>query len=296
MDGILNVCKPVGPTSHDIVAAVRRLSGQKRVGHAGTLDPAACGVLLVCLGRATRLLEYMSEYDKEYLAEATLGYSTDTYDATGQLTSTPAEVSFSEEQIADALALFVGSQLQTPPPFSAVKVRGTAAYRLARAGSAVKLEPRTVNVLTLDLVAWRPPRVLFFLRCGKGTYVRSLVHDLGERLCCGAHLSGLTRVASGPFHLADASSLAQLELAFAGGFAEEHLYTPDEALLSRPAVVLGEASIKAIEQGRRWRGPFAPPGQVVCRAYSGDGRLVAVLEAEDSPGLWHPRKVLSIGG
>lgn len=295
MDGILNVCKPIGPTSHDVVATVRRLSGQKRVGHAGTLDPAACGVLIVCLGRATRLLEYMSEHDKEYCAEVRLGFATDSYDTAGQPTTPPTEPSFSLEQVEAALRSFIGPQLQSPPPFSAVKVQGTAAHRLARAGHPVQLQPREVEVYALDVVDWQPPHLTLFVRCSKGTYIRSLAHDLGQRLGCGAHLSGLVRLASGPFRLEDAASLDQLQVGFTGGFAEQYLYAPDEALLSRPAVVLSDASVAAIEQGQRWQGPPAPPGQSVCRAYSTDGRLVAVLQAEDTPGLWHPRKVLSVG-
>ncbi|MHB1132641.1 MAG: tRNA pseudouridine(55) synthase TruB [Chloroflexota bacterium] len=294
MDGILNVCKPSGPTSHDIVAIVRRLSRQKRVGHAGTLDPAASGVLLLCLGKATRLLEYMANFDKEYYATIRFGFATDTYDATGQPTTAATEPSLSEGQIAAAMREFTGEQKQQPPAYSAIKVNGQPSYRLARADRAVPLASRVINIFAFDLLCWQSPFLLTRVSCSKGTYIRSIAHDLGQRLGVGAHLSGLVRSASGPFHLRGSVGLEELKQAAADGYAETFLQAPDEALLDYPALILGEESLLALRRGQRRQGPPAPPGQTVCRAYDLEGRLIAMLHQEETPGLWHPKKVLVV--
>jgi tRNA pseudouridine55 synthase len=294
VDGILNVCKPAGPTSHDVVARLRRLSGQRRIGHAGTLDPAASGVLLTCLGQATRILEYMANYDKEYCAEVRFGVATDTYDAEGQPCGEPATPTFDCDRLAAALAAFVGRSEQVPPPYSAIKVGGQPAHRLARAGHAVQLAPRPVEIQSIDLLQWQPPNATFVVRCSKGTYIRSLAHDLGQRLGCGAHLSALCRTASGPFHLKDAVTLEQLQVAFAEGFAEQFLQAADEALLALPAALLSDDSARRVTQGQLWHGPEAATDAPACRAYNAAGTMVALLHQE-SPGLWQPRKVFAGG-
>lgn len=294
MDGILNIYKPIGPTSHDVVNRVRRLSRQRRVGHAGTLDPAAEGVLLVCLGRATRVVEYMADYDKEYCATIRLGQSTDTCDAAGRPTSPLVQPTFGQEEVARALASFVGRIWQVPPAYSALKQGGQPLYRLARAGKKVQPAPRQVEIYAAALLAWEPPDLLANVRCSKGTYIRSLAHDLGQKLGCGGHLRGLVRLASGPFRLEDAVTLEELAAAFADGYAETFLYPLDEALLSLPAVILGPDNARAVAQGARWSGPQAPAGERLCRAYSSEGELVALLENEDDTTIWQPRKVFSV--
>ncbi len=293
MDGILNVRKPVGPTSHDVVAMLRRLSGQRRIGHAGTLDPAASGVLLLCLGKATRVLEYMANYDKEYCAEVRFGFATDTYDAEGSPLGEPVAPSFDRPQLAAALASFEGSSEQVPPAYSALKVGGQPAHRLARAGHSVALAARRVDIASINLLQWQPPYAVFLVRCSKGTYVRSLAHDLGQRLGCGAHLSGLCRTASGPFHLRDAASLAQLHVAFTEGFAEQFVHAADEAMLQLPVALLGNGSVRRVTQGQAWQGPQEADAPV-CRAYDASGSMVALLH-QAAPGLWQPRKVFAGG-
>lgn len=295
MDGILNLYKPVGPTSHDMVYAVRRATRQKRVGHAGTLDPAASGVLVMALGQATRVVEYLMDHDKRYCAEITLGYSTDTYDATGTPTSAPVEVPFTEYEIATALASFVGTIEQVPPAYSAIKVAGKPLYKVARAGQATSIEPRQVQVYAIELCDWRPPKLTATIHCGKGTYIRSIAHDLGQRLGCGAHLSGLVRLASGRFTLEDSVTLPELEHAVANDYVDLVLYPLDEALIDLPAVIVSAASAQQIRQGSPWRGNQKPESHTYCRAYSENGDFLALMQqAQDSP-EWRPKKVFSSG-
>lgn len=292
MDAILNLYKPAGPTSHDLVAAVRRLSKQRRVGHAGTLDPAAAGVLVVCLGQATRLIEYMAGDDKEYLATVTLGWSTDTYDATGRPTSEPREPAFGREEIERALVALVGKVKQAPPAFSAIKVDGQPLYRAARAGKAVAAPEREVSIYSLDLLAWDPPDVTLYVRCSKGTYVRSIANDLGRRLGCGGHLKHLVRTASGAHRLEDATTLQDLAAAFGDGYVDKIGFAPDEAVRSLPAMILSNASVDRLRNGSPRQGPVAPAG-TTCRVYTTDGRLAALLVNEDGTAWWRPRKVLT---
>ena len=295
MDGILNVYKPVGPTSHDVVGTIRRLSRQRRVGHAGTLDPAAAGVLLVCLGQATRVIEYMAEHDKEYCAEITLGQSTDTFDATGRPVGLPVTPAVERPELEVALASFVGSISQRPPAYSAIKKGGQPLYKLARAGVAVEPAERNITVYGIDLLDWEPPVLTIDVRCSKGTYIRSIAHDLGQMLGCGGHLSALVRLASGHFRLEDAVTLPELGAAFADGYADSVLFSMDEALLTYPAVVLGEPVITELRQGKRWQGPPPPADTKTCRVYTHDGDLAALLESEGGSSAWHPRKVFGLG-
>lgn len=290
MDAILNVYKPVGPTSHDVVARVRRLARQQRVGHAGTLDPAACGVLVVCLGQATRMIEYMAEHDKEYCAAITFGQATDTYDATGRPTSEPSSISFGREALEEAVSGFVGEVSQVPPTYSAIKQGGQPLYKLARAGQDVSASPRTVRIYAIDLLSWDPPTATVRVSCGKGTYIRSLAHDMGQRLGVGAHLSGLVRLANGPFRIDDACTLDELAAAFADGYAAELAFPLDEAALKLPAVVLDEPALALLRHGSRWSGPEAA-ATTICRTYSTEGEIVAMIENEDGATLWRPRKV-----
>ena len=288
--GILNVDKPAGLTSHDVVARVRRATGQRRVGHAGTLDPMATGVLLLCLGQATRVAEYLMQGDKVYRARIRLGITTDTYDAEGQVVA-QGLVTATRPLVERVLAEFVGTIEQTPPIYSAIKHRGTPLHRLARRGKAVAPLPRRVRIETLELLDWSPPELLVEVRCGKGTYIRSLAHDLGQRLGCGAHLTGLTRVASGDFRLGDALPLSVLEDAFARGEGERLLKPIDAALRRFPAVTLDGAAEAQVYVGQ----PIFladGPGTELCRAYSGDGRLLALLRRREG-GVWQPHKVFA---
>lgn len=288
LDGILNLNKPPGMTSHDVVAFVRRISGQRRAGHAGTLDPMATGVLLVCLGQAARVAEYLMASDKVYLARLRLGIATDTYDAEGEVTQR-AEVRVTREQFEQALSAFVGTLEQTPPMYSAVKHQGTPLYRLARRGETVHTPARRVKIYTLSLKEWAPPTAQIEVHCSKGTYIRSLVHDLGQRLECGAHLVELVRIASGAFRIEEAVSLAELEAACRAGKVEGLLQPLDRALSAFPAIVVDEATAARIACGQRVRLP-EDPGMELCRAYAADGHLLAMLRAS-AEGLWQPHKV-----
>lgn len=297
IDGIFNIDKPVGMTSHDVVARVRRLAGQKRVGHTGTLDPAASGVLPITLGQATRVAEYLSESGKAYRATVRFGVVTDTYDAEGQIVR-EAPVTLTREEIAAALPAFLGEQMQRPPIYSALKRDGQRLYALARAGQDVTVEPRPVSIASLEIVDWAPPDLTLDIACGKGTYIRSLAYDLGERLGPGAHLAALIRTRSGPFTLAASVTLDALVQAFGDGSWRDYCFAPDEALLNWQAAIVDAANEQRLRYGQTLRIPAhvsipaeAPPeSRPLLRAYSADGRFLGILR-QDIAG-WQPHKVL----
>lgn len=303
MDGIFNIDKAVGMTSHDVVARVRRLTRQRRVGHAGTLDPAASGVLPVCLGQATRVAEYLSESGKCYRAVVVFGAVTDTYDAQGEVLRS-APVHLTREQIAEALPAFLGQQMQMPPLYSAIKLAGQPLYKLARAGIEAERQARPIHISRLELLDWQPPELTLEVGCSKGTYIRSLAYDLGERLGCGAHLGSLVRLRSGPFTLDESLTLEELAQALEDGSWINHLYAPDEALLDRQAVIVGPATEKRLLLGQALH--FPPPAALhaaeggplavaapLLRAYSSDGRFLGVLSWQAAINAWQPQKVLS---
>jgi tRNA pseudouridine55 synthase len=289
MDGILNVNKPAGMTSHDVVSVVRKFSRRKRVGHAGTLDPMATGVLLVCLGQATRVVEYLSDHDKKYRARVRLGIETDTYDATGAVVAERA-ISVAREQIDAALRGFIGKRSQLPPAYSAIKRAGVPLYKLARQGNPIETAPRAIEIFSIDRVQVALPDVEFEVHCSKGTYIRSLAHDLGEQLGCGAHLAALTRIASGPFTLDEAHALDEVRDALADGYAEQFLMPIDEALLQFEAIVLDPATAQRIRQGNPLICARAYSSSLL-RAYAADGALIALLERGSAPDEWKPKKV-----
>ncbi len=303
MDGIFCIDKAAGMTSHDVTARVRRLARQKRVGHAGTLDPAAIGVLPICLGEATRVAEYLSESGKAYRATIRFGRETDTYDSEGRTTA-EAPVTIDEDDIRETLPAFLGAQLQIPPAFSAIKRGGQPSYRLARAGQEMTLEPRPVSIFALSVVAWKSPDLVLDVECGKGTYIRSLAFDLGRQLGPGAYLAALIRTRSGPFTLAESLTLDALELALDDGSWRDYLYAPDEALLERRAAVLGELNEWRLCHGLPLNLPVAgerdssqSPGSQdqaeLLRAYSLDGRFLGILRWVEERSSWQPHKVLA---
>ena len=237
LHGILNLNKPSGMSSHDAVYAVRKILPQTKVGHAGTLDPMASGVLLICLGNATRVTEYLQEHTKIYRARVRLGIATDTYDATGRVLS-EKPLAATPKQIERAVRSFIGKLSQKPPAYSAIKQRGTPLYKLARRGVDVETAPRNVEIYAIESLAFEPPDVEFTVRCSKGTYIRSLAHDLGEKLECGAHLAALTRLASGEFTLEQALTIDQLHEASARGVIATYLHPLDRALIQFQAATL----------------------------------------------------------
>jgi tRNA pseudouridine55 synthase len=257
MHGVLVVAKPTGPTSHDVVALVRRLAATRRIGHGGTLDPFASGVLPLFLGGATRLVEYHLADDKAYRATVCFGATSTTDDLDGELTPVDGPAPTRAVVVA-ALAAFVGPQLQQPPVYSAVQVGGRRAYAMARAGEAVDLPARSVDIKALDLVEWDDtdtarPIAIVDVRCSAGTYVRAVARDLGARLGCGAYLGGLIRSASGPFTLENAHSLDELRAVAAesGPDGVRVLLLPgDTGLDALTAVALTDPEIADALQGR----------------------------------------------
>jgi tRNA pseudouridine55 synthase len=293
ISGILNIDKPARMTSHDVVDRVRQMSGQRRVGHAGTLDPSATGVLIVCLGQATRVAEYLMASDKVYHAQIRLGVSTNTDDAEGEVTAV-AEVDVSKEEVQEALASFIGSIQQVPPAYSALKYQGTALYQWARRGVTVERKPRSVEIYHIELFDWAPPLLTIQVKCSPGTYIRALARDLGQKLGCGAHLQSLTRLASGHFTLEEAVSLDELAEAFAQGNWQEFIHPMDEALLDFEPIVVDAQAEQRIRHGQQVPGPLASEGGELRRAYSEKGELIAILKHDPQTGLWQPKKVFKL--
>ena len=296
MDGILNINKPWGKTSFSIVAMVRRLSGERRVGHAGTLDPTATGVLPVCLGRGTRITEFLINDTKAYQAQVELGVATDTYDASGKITQKRDPSRISQIQLESALTSFCGSIQQTPPMYSAVKYQGKRLYELARSGIEVERKSRPAKIYHLDLIDWQPPVATVEVVCGKGTYIRSLAHDLGQSLGCGANLKNLTRLRCGPFDIRDAVALPQLEDAFRYGYWQHLVYPIDTVILHWTAIVASNDTERAIRNGNplgleNFDIPAPSSAENYCRAYTHDGCFLSVLRFNQEKGQWQPKKV-----
>ncbi len=288
ISGVLVVDKPVGLTSHDVVQIVRKGTNIRRAGHTGTLDPRASGVLVILIGPAVRLSEYVSASDKRYQAVVRLGTRTDTYDADGRILST-SPVNITEEQFEEALKKFVGTIEQVPPPYSAVKIKGRKAYEMAREGEEVDLSPRIIQVYNLELLEWAPPEAVIDVYCSSGTYVRSLAHDLGEALGCGAHLVGLRRTKSGRFTLRDAVPLRKLREQFENGTWYQLIIPAAEALSDWPAIELTGDEVEAIRHGHRVAGDSSKGKHA--RGISEQGELVALLEFDNETAEWQPKKV-----
>jgi tRNA pseudouridine55 synthase len=308
VNGVLVIDKPAGPTSHDVVAVVRRAIGLTRVGHTGTLDPLATGVLPLVVGSATRLASFMSGADKEYVAKIRIGASTETYDAeTGGSRVNgrseiperiPAVSALTEAAVAEAVSTFAGRYLQTPPAYSAKKVGGTPAYKLARQGKPVDVKPVEVTVTEIELRSYVEGLADVRLVCSSGFYVRSLAHDLGQRLGCGAHLEGLQRTRAGAFRLEDALPLG--DLVAEGPAAARRTLIPMSGLLTHlSAVVLTETGAERARHGAQLRPQDVtqstlPSERAVggpVRLLDGDGSLVGLADATPD-GLLHPVVVL----
>jgi tRNA pseudouridine55 synthase len=288
ISGVLVIDKPVGLTSHDVVQIVRRGTHIRRAGHTGTLDPRASGVLVVLIGPAVRLSEYISAADKRYQAVIQLGIATDTYDSNGTITKT-APIDITEEEFENYLRGFEGEIEQIPPPYSAIKIKGRKAYEMAREGEEVELEPRSIKVYSIELLEWAPPEVVVDVFCSSGTYMRSLAHELGEKIGCGAHLVGLRRTKSGRFSLRDATPLNKLRQAFEDGSWYHYLIPAAEALSDWPSIELTPDQVEAVRHGHQITAEPDSPKQV--RAISEQGELIALLDLVDTGEVWQPRKV-----
>ncbi|HEY6284062.1 MAG TPA: tRNA pseudouridine(55) synthase TruB [Ktedonobacteraceae bacterium] len=292
MDGIFNINKPTGMTSHDVVAIIRKHLKLKRVGHAGTLDPLASGVLPICLGQATRVAEYLSESGKAYQADIKFGIATDTYDAEGIITSTASTADLTLNMIEETLEQFRGPQMQYPPRYSAIKIHGQPAYKRARAGEAVVLETRPIVIYSLEIRAWIPPRLTLAIECSKGTYIRSLAHDLGMQLGCFAYLEALVRTRSGPFTLSDSITLELLAEAVETNCIQHYSFPLDKALERYPAFKLDAETVERIKHGNTFNNPVAN-NSGLARVYDTNGAFIAIAEWDEEQLAWQPKKVFA---
>jgi tRNA pseudouridine55 synthase len=294
VNGVLVINKPRGPTSFDVVRQVRRAFHQRRVGHGGTLDPMATGVLPICLGEATKLAPFLLDADKEYEAIVCFGVETDTYDAEGAVTARADTAHVTEATVRAALPAFRGAIRQLPPRFSALKLRGRPLYDYARAGEEVEISPRTVVIRELELGAWTgASSVSLRVRCSKGTYIRSLAFDLGRAVGGGAHLTGLCRTRSGPFRIDDAHALADV--------ASARLVALPEALGHMPALRASADTARDIAHGKRVPVAALEPGDAAPSAISSgpclvlrpDGSLLAVVERQEVDDTWRALRVFN---
>lgn len=293
MDGVIVVNKPEGWTSHDVVGKMRRLANTKRIGHLGTLDPMATGVLPLVVGRATRLAQFYVRSDKKYEAVIRFGFSTNTYDREGDPVSDPVPVQLDRESIDEALNQFRGVFLQTPPPVSAKKIAGTPAYKLARKNIKVELQPVEITIFSLDLLEVMEQEIRVAVHCSAGTYLRSLAHDLGQSLGCGAFIQQLRRVMSGDFSIGQSRTIPELEELSQTGRIAEALLPPASLLPQFPAETVDITTATQIRQGRDFRvSPFrVMRGARYVKAISPEGELLAIGEVK-LPNLYHPVLVL----
>jgi tRNA pseudouridine55 synthase len=290
LNGVMVVDKPQGWTSHDVVARCRKLLGERSIGHLGTLDPMATGVLPLVIGKMTRLSQFYSGSQKRYEGTIRLGIATDTYDADGDAIGAEQEVQVPLEELRAAVQQFVGPLQQTPPPFSAKKIQGVPAYKLARRNQPVELKPVAVEVFEFDLRELRGQEADFSCRVSSGTYVRSLAHDLGQKLGSGAHLSSLRRTATAEFEIAQAHTLEEIGLGAAEGRIVELLVHPRKMLPDIPSVTAGQEAVARIRTGRsvnlpemsrsKWVKVFADQTELICLA----SRVAGTL--------FHPKVVL----
>jgi tRNA pseudouridine55 synthase len=293
LDGVIVVDKPEGWTSHDVVAKVRGIARTKRIGHLGTLDPIATGVLPLVLEKATRLAQFYTRSDKIYEGVVRFGWSTNTYDRAGEPTSEQQEVRVDAEALEGLLERFRGEFLQTPPPVSAKKVDGKRAYDLARQAVAVELEPVKVSVYELALLGVDGAEARLRVHCSGGTYVRSLAHDLGQLLGCGAHLRDLRRTASAEFEIGQAHTIAQLQSLADGDRLVDAIVPAGKMLPAMPSVYVDDGTEAQIRHGRNFpASPFrSDAASRYVKAVTRQGDLVAIGEAV-LPNLYHPVVVL----
>ena len=294
MNGILNVNKPAGMTSFGVVSRLKRLTGEKRIGHTGTLDPIATGVLPICFGRATRTVQYLINSDKAYLADIQLGITTDTFDREGKVVEENDPGGITIEQVKAVLGSFQGTIEQTPPQFSAVKYHGTRSCDLARAGINIELKPRRVKINKIELVKAQFPVITVLIECSKGTYIRTIANDTGKMLGCGAHIKELTRTRCGIFSIEDALSLQDVEQIYQQGNLDSHLQPVDSPLQDWQIVILAGEDEVAVGNGRSivLDDKYCTTAHY-CRAYNSRNEFIAILRYNKDEQLWHPDKVFS---
>lgn len=295
LSGIIVIDKEPGFTSHDVVAKMRGICGQRKIGHTGTLDPMATGVLPVCLGNATKLCDLLTEKDKEYEAQLLLGVTTDTQDVTGRELSR-REVSLNEEQVREAVYSFQGEYSQIPPMYSAIKVNGKRLYQLARQGKEVERPARRVTIGKIEILDVSLPLVTIRVLCSKGTYIRTLCADIGEKLGCGGIMKSLNRTRSGSFFLKDAVTLSKLEALRDQNRLEEVLIPPDQVFASNPLLHVLEAYQSLVENGNpvyveqtREKKAFGP-GEWV-RIYRSDESFAGIYAYDEQRRQYRPVKM-----
>ena len=293
MNGVLVINKPQNWTSHDVVNKARGILQEKKIGHTGTLDPLATGVLVLCIGKATKIARYLESDDKEYSAELKLGTTTDTLDSAGCILETRKYHSPSRDEVQRVLDRFRGTILQRPPAYSAIKVSGVPSYRLARQGTILEHEERPVTIFEITLLEYRDPLIRFSVTCSKGTYIRTLCADIGAALGMGAHLTALVRTRSGRFRIEQAVDLEQLTEKVSLGRAEETLQTLNEALGSFPMVTVDASEARRISHGNS---VSLPPGfalsdaQPLIRLLDNNGQMLAI--GRTTSGLIRPEVVI----
>ena len=291
MNGVLIIDKPAGFTSHDVVNRARRILHQRSIGHLGTLDPMATGVLPLVTGNLTRLAQFYTASEKSYEGTIRFGFATDTYDADGDPTTPPQQVSLRAEEVEAVAALFRGLIEQTPPPFSAKKIKGVPAYKLARQQKEVKLQPVQVEVKEFEILAVEVERAHFRARVASGTYMRSVAHDMGRELACGAHLESLRRTAVAEFTLDDAHTLEQLADAASNPLALDDFFVhPRKLLPNLPSVTADEPTVARIRTGRTVNLPELSRARLV-KVFSGQRELIAIA-TRIAGTLFHPKLVL----
>ena len=283
-DSIVNLFKPVGPTSFDMVCSVRRILGVKKAGHIGTLDPAADGVLPICLNRSTRIIQFLSPLQKTYRATLELGSETDTQDATGRKVSTKDPSLVNETKIKQVFRTFVGEKDQIPPMYSAKKKNGIPLYKLARNGINIARDPVKITIYSIDFIKKEENQVLFEVRCSAGTYIRTLSHDIGKKLGCYAHMVRLTRTKVGLFGLGRTLTLEELKVAYEEGSLPEKLLPLEEALSFLPAIRVKEEYLESVSHGVALSKCFLEtlpdrfePGHYF-RVFGNNDKVVAVVE------------------
>ncbi len=291
LHGYLVIDKPAGWTSHDVVGRVRRMTGERKVGHAGTLDPAATGVLPVAIGSATRSLEFLAESSKTYVAEITFGITTDSYDGDGVVKSVLPIDGVDAESLRIALRAFEGSIEQIPPMHSAIKIGGKRLYELARKGEEIERAARTVTIHEIELLSWSSPVASICIDCSKGTYVRSIAQDLGEHFGCGAYLSNLVRVRSGPFDLKDAWTIKELELLDLAETWETTAVHPDTGALGLDAIIIDAQQAVDWGHGKLVDALDEHGGWV--RVYDESGSWLGIGQGEPESFNWQPHKVVN---
>lgn len=301
MDGLILVQKPQKITSHDVVAKIRKILNQQKVGHFGTLDPMATGLILMAVGKATRLFPFYSTTDKVYKGRIRLGYSTDTYDSYGKPTSEPNKEYPGEKTILENMKLFKGEILQVPPLYSALKYEGKPLYVRARNQEKIKLKPRKLFIHDFRMISYEPPEIKFEVHCSSGTYIRSIAHDLGQKLHCGAHLSQLTRINSGKYWIEDSFFLEDIEKLVQEKKHKEFLIPLEGLLPEFPKIILKDSGVSVAKNGGRIfpteitkitpsdsSSEIRAGEENICRMFSPEGKLIALARKITENNYFHP--------